>query len=168
MRKIDEVLEEIDRQGRDFLFFVDDNINSNYELAKELYRELIPMKVKWVSQTSIDITNDLELMDLMIRSGCLGNVIGFESITRNSLKEMKRAPSFIVPGDDYKPQLEILRDYGHQTWASFTLGHDHDTLDSIKATLDFAMENKFILEYVGNTAEYHCIPLRYKTESRTI
>ena len=170
VRKIDEVLEEIDRQDRDFLFFVDDNINSNHELAKEFYRELISMKVKWVSQTSIDITNDLELMDLMIRSGCLGNVIGFESITKNSLKEMKKAPSFIVPGDDYKPQLEILRDYGHQTWASFTLGHDHDTLDSIKATLDFAMENKFIFGAFNILMPYPNTPLhkKLKDENRLL
>ncbi|MCP4757287.1 MAG: methylase, partial [Proteobacteria bacterium] len=39
--------------------------------------------------------------------------------------------------------IRILRDYGHQTWAAFTLGYDGDTEDSIKQTLDFALENKF-------------------------
>ena len=170
VRKIDEILEEIDRQDRNFLFFVDDNINSNHELAKEFYRELIPMKVKWVSQTSIDITNDLELMDLMMTSGCLGNVIGFESITRSSLKEMKKGPSFIVEGHDYKLQLEILRDYGHQTWGSFTLGHDHDTLYSIRSTLDFAMENKFIFGAFNILVPYPNTPLynKLKEEDRLL
>ena len=37
----------------------------------------------------------------------------------------------------------MLRDHGFQTWAAFTLGYDHDTADSVRATLDFALENRF-------------------------
>ena len=39
--------------------------------------------------------------------------------------------------------MEILRKHHLQTWAAFTLGHDHDTVDSIRETLHFAEENKF-------------------------
>jgi len=32
--------------------------------------------------------------------------------------------------DQYATQIRILREYGLQTWAAFTLGYDHDTVDS--------------------------------------
>ena len=89
------------------------------------------------------MTNDLELMDLMAKSGCLGHVVGFESISPASLQTMKKAPNLKGGFKSYKPQLEIMRDYGLQTWAAFTIGHDHDTKESIEQTLEFALENKF-------------------------
>ena len=45
--------------------------------------------------------------------------------------------------NQYKEQIKLLRDYGFQTWAAFTLGHDNDTIDTVKRTVEFALENKF-------------------------
>jgi radical SAM superfamily enzyme YgiQ (UPF0313 family) len=88
------------------------------------------------------MTRDLELMKLLVDSGCLGNVIGFESITSASLRETRKSPN--IPGfSRYKNELEIIRDFGLQTWAAFTLGYDNDTEESIQATLEFALKNRF-------------------------
>jgi radical SAM superfamily enzyme YgiQ (UPF0313 family) len=142
VREIDEILREIESQKTKRIFFVDDNIASNTAYLKELCRALIPMKIKWVSQASIDMTRDLELMKLLVDSGCLGNVIGFESITSASLRETRKSPN--IPGfSRYKNELEIIRDFGLQTWAAFTLGYDNDTEESIQATLEFALKNRF-------------------------
>ena len=51
-----EVVEEITDMSRRDLFFVDDNFVANPEAAKALLRALIPLKVRWVSQASIDHT----------------------------------------------------------------------------------------------------------------
>jgi len=159
VRSIDEVLREIDVQGRKMLFFVDDNIIANPKAAKDLFRELIPLKKKWVSQASIDVTNDLELMDLMMQSGCLGNVIGFESITESSLHEMRKGPSLNRWQEGFKDQIKILRDFGHQTWAAFTIGFDNDTHESILATEAFARENKFAFAAFNILMPYPGTPL---------
>ncbi len=142
-RSVRDVVREIETQERKVLFFVDDNILTDFDAAKALFRELIPLKVCWVSQAGIDMTQDRELMDLMMKSGCLGHVIGFESINPENLRLMNKGPNLSRHFEDYKPQLEILRDYGLQIWAAFTLGHEYDTSDSIQRTLDFAMEHKF-------------------------
>ena len=89
-RDVEEVVEEIKSQKRKLLFFVDDNIVGDKEKAKELFKALIPLKVKWVSQGSIDMLDDDELMKLMVKSGCLGHVIGFESIKPESIKFMNK------------------------------------------------------------------------------
>ncbi len=140
---MDSVVDEIKSQRLKLVFFVDDNIVSDRERAKELFRALIPLKIKWVSQASIDMTDDPELMDLMMKSGCLGNVIGFESISSQSLEDMNKPVNVGGQFDGYKMQLQVLREYGHQTWAAFTIGHDGDTRESILETLRFAKSNKF-------------------------
>lgn len=151
VRRTREVLDEIAAQERRFVFFVDDNFLSNHEAAKAFLRELIPMRIRWVSQASIDMTADPELMRLLADSGCVGNVIGFESLDRVNLRAMGKGPAFRMRGgaepagawDRYARAVEILRDHHLQTWAAFTLGHDHDTPTSIRETADFALENKF-------------------------
>lgn len=144
VRRIDEILAEIEAQRRTHIFFVDDNIASDIPYLKELCRALAGMKVRWVSQASLDITRDSELLDLMIQAGCIGNVMGFESITRESLKETRKSPN-IPYFSSYVHEVRALREYGFQTWAAFTLGYDNDTLDSIKATTEFALKNRFSL-----------------------
>jgi len=90
-RPIAEVLAEIAAQPRRELFFVDDNFVANPEAAKELLRALIPLKVRWVSQASIDHTRDPEMLRLFVESGCMGNVIGFESLNVENLRQMRKA-----------------------------------------------------------------------------
>lgn len=142
-RKVEEVIQEIKSQERKTLFFVDDNIVGNKEKAKELFRALIPLNVKWVSQASLDMLKDKELMGLMMESGCLGHVIGFESIKQDSINTMKKSINKSYVENKYKGAIEELRNLGLQTWAAFTLGHEEDTLDSIEETYEFAVKNKF-------------------------
>lgn len=168
-RRIDDVIREIELSKKKFLFFVDDNIVADRKAAKDLFRALIPLKVKWVSQGSIDMVEDKELLDLMIRSGCLGTVIGFESINEDALKLMNKRPNFSMT-DQYKNQIEVLRDYGFQTWAAFTLGHDTDTLDTVKRTVEFAQKNKFAFAAFNILTPYPGTPLynKLKGENRLL
>lgn len=141
-RNVDAVMKEILTHELKTIFFVDDNIVANIPQAKELFRALIPLKIKWISQASINMTEDLELMELMAQSGCLGHVIGFESLRVDNLRSMNKTPNIGV-STNYKEQIEILRQFGLQTWAAFTVGHEFDTSDSIKRLVEFAISNKF-------------------------
>jgi len=159
IRDIDAVINEIEHQDKKIIFFVDDNIVSDREVAKELFKEIIPLKIKWVSQASIDMTEDKKLMQLMADSGCLGNVIGFESINPQNLELMNKSSNISANFDLYKQQLEILKNYGLQTWAALTLGHDYDDVDSIKRTCDFALENRFTFAAFNILMPYPNTPL---------
>ena len=143
---------------------MDDNIVCNKEKAKELFRALIPLKVHWVSQGSLDMLHDKELMQLMIKSGCLGLVIGFESISANCIAEMNKNTNSTPSSDMYKSEIKQLREWGLQTWAAFTVGHDGDTIESIKATCDFAIKNKFTFAAFNILMPYPNTPLYSKLE----
>ncbi|MGE5706739.1 MAG: B12-binding domain-containing radical SAM protein [Bacteroidota bacterium] len=142
LRPVPEIVREIEEQGLKFLFFVDDNIISDVPAAKELFRALIPLKVKWVSQATITMADDPELLDLMVKSGCQGLVVGFESIDLDNLERMNKAPN-LSSGQGFKRQLDILRDAGLQLWAAFTIGHDHDDAKTAERILEFSIMNKF-------------------------
>ncbi len=158
LRRIDEVVAEIANQERKFLFFIDDNIASNRVALKELCHALIPLKIGWISQASLDVTQDRELMTLMEKSGCWGNVMGFESINASSLRDAKKSPN--IPGfSNYEQEVRILRDHGMQTWAAFSLGYDHDTVESIQATVDFALRSKFTFAAYNILMPYPGTPL---------
>lgn len=62
-RRVEDVVTEIKSQKRKLIFFVDDNITADFQKAKELFKALIPLKIKWVSQGSMDMLYDNELMN---------------------------------------------------------------------------------------------------------
>jgi len=146
IRPVNELIAELRDQERRVVFFVDDNLTSDHDAAKRLLRALIPLRIRWVSQGSIDMTEDPELMDLVEASGCQGFVIGFESIDDTNVRSMRKACNLskkYAGWDRYDRQIQVLRSHHLQTWAAFTLGHDNDTVDSILETSQFAEENKF-------------------------
>ena len=165
LRRIDEVVAEIESQQRRFLFYVDDNIATNRAALKELCHALVPLRVSWISQASLDVTRDRELMALMEKSGCWGNVMGFESISPQSLRDARKAPN--IPGfSNYEREVAVLREHGMQTWAAFTLGHDHDTVQSIGATVDFALRHRFSFAAYNILMPYPGTPLYRQLEQQ--
>ena len=165
-RPVGEVVEEIKSQKRKLLFFVDDNIVADFEKAKELCRALIPLKVKWVSQGSMDMLEDEELMALLVKSGCLGMVIGFESIREDNLGSMNKAANRSRAMGKYAREIAELRRWGLQTWAAFTVGHDGDTLESIEETCRFAIESKFTFAAFNILMPYPNTPLYQKLKAQ--
>jgi radical SAM superfamily enzyme YgiQ (UPF0313 family) len=163
IRRIDEVIREITEQNRKFIFFIDDNIATDRNALRDLCRELIPLHINWISQASLDVTKDQNLMKAMADSGCIGHVMGFETITPESLKDARKAPN--IPGfSNYENEVRILRDYGMQTWAAFTLGYDNDTVDSILATMEFALHSKFTFAAFNILMPYPNTPLYTKLQ----
>ena len=133
---------EIRAQSRRNLFFVDDNLIADPVAAKSLLRALIPLHIRWVSQASVDQARDPELMRLFADSGCLGTVIGFESLDPDDLRAMGKRHN-LVGFDRYASVVAALRAHHLQTWAAFLLGYDHETPESIAATCDWALEQRF-------------------------
>jgi Fe-S oxidoreductase len=165
LRQVDEVVREIESQGHRFVFFVDDNIASDHHALAELCHALIPLNINWISQASLDVTKNRPLMDLMRKSGCWGNVIGFESITPQNLRDAKKSPN-IYGFTEYRDEIAALRDFGLQTWAAFTLGYDNDTPQTIEKTVEFALKNRFAFAAYNILMPYPGTPLYQKLQQQ--
>src|SRR5690606_2562775 len=120
-RPVAEVCEEIVRAGRRLVFLVDDNLFVDVPKAKELFRALIPLGIRWTCQTSIDIARDRELVQLMARSGCASALFGFESLERRSLQQMKKG--WNLKWQDYETSIQVMHDAGIMIYGSFAHGY---------------------------------------------
>jgi len=168
-RPVSDVVREVEEAGNRFVFFVDDNLVADRAAAKALFRALTPLRIRWVSQATIDMVNDTELMELMCASGCLGYVIGFETLNAASLAAMGKDPN-VQASTSYEREVAALRRYGLQTWAAFMVGHDEDTPESLYALLDFAQRHKFTFAAFNLIMPYPGTPLyaRLKAEGRLL
>ncbi|MCP4912422.1 MAG: radical SAM protein [Oligoflexia bacterium] len=142
-RPIDDVIKEIGALKHKQLFIVDDNIYSYKKQAMEFFKALIPLKIRWSGQVSIDVTKDPELMRLMRDSGCISVVVGFESLDIKSLNQMRKG--WNLRGGGYDRAIKVFRDHGIMIYGTFVHGYDNDTLDTFKNNLEFAIESKFFL-----------------------
>ena len=138
-RPIPHILEELKALKRKFLVFVDDNIAGSPELAKELFVSMTPLKKKWVSQSSLTIADDPELLDLAARSGCIGLLIGFESISPEVLRSIGKQVNL---RRKYEEAIRRIHQRGIHIQGSFILGFDGDTPETIRATVQFVRKNR--------------------------
>jgi len=155
-RPIKDVVEEIKGIGKKEIFFVDDNIIANIETAKELFSALIPLKINWSSQISINFLYDCSLLKLMVKSGCKDLFIGLESLNKKNLKLMNKQCNFAF--SHYESVLKGIRENGIRVWASFILGCDYDTQGSFKDTFNFAIKQKFLFANFNNLVPYPGTP----------
>jgi len=167
-RPTEEIIDEIKRIKRPLLFFVDDNITSNMDQAKEFFRALIPLKVKWVSQASINAAHDEEFLRLIKASGCQGLLIGFESLNPDNLKRMRK--SFNTMKGGYERALENLKRHEIPLYVTFILGYDEDHGDTLKETLAFAERHRFYIVAFNHLTPFPGTPLydRLEREGRLL
>ena len=125
-RPIEDVLAEIEHlPHRPLLFFVDDNLTANATKAKALLRELARLDVRWVSQVSIAAAHDKELLGLMADSGCVGVLIGFETLNPDNLAAMNKG--FNLMGAGYDEAVANLRRHHIRSYITFVFGYEEDT-----------------------------------------
>lgn len=142
-RPVSEVVAELERVNRPYVFFTDDNLFNNKDRLRELLEAIRPLKIRWSCQCSIDVAVDSDLLKLMARSGCISLMIGFESLDPGNLKLMKK--SWNQKHGSYGEMIQKIRDNGMMIYGGFVLGYDHDTPAVFDATLEFAIENRLFL-----------------------
>ncbi len=160
----DKVVEEVRRVRRpgQMIFFIDDNVTSDMDAAKDLMRALIPLKVRWVSQSDINVAWDEEALDLARRSGCQGLLIGFESLDEAGLTAMnkrwggKRGGAIAA--------LENFRRAGLRVYGTFIFGYDTDTRDSFRRTVELCRRQGLYIAAFNHITPFPGTPLHQRLE----
>jgi radical SAM superfamily enzyme YgiQ (UPF0313 family) len=135
-RPVQEVIEDIRYNRfrhwwqRKVVWFWDDNLTAKRSYIRELLTAMIPFRKWWLTQASMDIGNDRDLLDLMKRSGCIGIFFGIESFASESLRDAHKPQNKI---STYKARIRELHDRGICVMAGFIAGFDGDTPESIAA-----------------------------------
>ena len=142
-RDIAEVVAEVRSLGRRFLFFVDDNITANPQRALRLFQALKPLGIRWISQASLSTARNPQFLDAMAESGCFSVIIGLESLVPENLHHMNK--QWTLGLGNLGPLLEEYRKRGILVYGTFVFGYDFDTPESIRNTIDFALDRKLFL-----------------------
>jgi len=132
-RTLSDVLDELRQIPRDFIF-VDDNIIADRAYARELFTAMAPLRKRWVSQCSIDIADDAELLRSARDAGCRGLFIGIETTSAENLAAMDK--QFNRSGC-YPQRLATIRAMGIGVVAGIIVGMDSDDPGVFERTLRF-------------------------------
>ena len=166
-RPVNDVVEEVRTLPHRLIMFNDDNIIGNPSFSKELLNALIPLNKKWIGQASLAGLREVENIELLKKSGCIGLLIGFESLSRSNLI---RSQKYQNDPAEYREIIDTLHRFGITIWGSFIFGFDEDEPSIFEETVTFAIQTKIfsvvfaILTPYPETALYQ----RLKKEGRLV
>ncbi|MHC4662081.1 MAG: B12-binding domain-containing radical SAM protein [Planctomycetota bacterium] len=137
-RPLENVLEDLRQVPRNFMF-VDDNIIADPQYARKLFKAMIPLKKRWVSQCSLKIADDRELLRLAQKAGCRGLFIGIETISSENLEKFGKE---FNESKRYRERLKAIKRAGIGIVAGIIVGADGDDVTVFERTLNFLQENR--------------------------
>jgi radical SAM superfamily enzyme YgiQ (UPF0313 family) len=136
-KPVGEVVDEIRSTGARRAIFVDLNIIADKAYAAELFEALIPLKIQWGGLATSLLARDEELLGLCARSGCIGLLVGFESISQGSLKSVRKG--FNSP-KMYADWIRRFHEHGIAVNGTFVFGLDSDGVETFDETAQFVID----------------------------
>ncbi|HEY5642435.1 MAG TPA: radical SAM protein [Woeseiaceae bacterium] len=136
-KPVAEVVDEIRSTGARRAIFVDLNLVADRDYAAELFEALVPLKLRWGGLATSMIARDEALLELCARSGCIGLLIGFESISHSGLKGIHKG--FNTP-DDYAEWVRRIHAHGIAINGTFVFGIDDDGPEVFERTAEFVID----------------------------
>ena len=164
-RPVAHVVEDLETADHRDVFFVDDNLTGDVDSALELFRAVRPMKRRWMTQTSLSSLDDRAFVREMAGSGCMGVLVGFESLDEANLKSMRKGVNRVP---QYRQALANLRDAGIFVYGTFVFGYPHDTPDTVNQAVSFAIEERMMIAGLNHLVPFPGTPLYrgYEAEGR--
>ncbi|MDR1406511.1 MAG: radical SAM protein [Tannerella sp.] len=119
-RPMDRVVEELAAIDNNRLFIVDNSLAQNKEWEKQLFREMIPFRKKWISHT---IEDDPEILDLAAQAGAW---YVYQAVYDTS--------------EYIRERVKRYHDHGIGVEGTILLGLDNQKEDDIRRLIDFLLE----------------------------
>ena len=170
-RKLVYVLDELQHVRTRNVFFVDDNFYGASSASRAYYTQIMEtlaiQGTRWVAQCRLPAIKSDKTLDLFTRSGCIGLLIGFESLNPDNRSQVSKQR---ISRDAYASDIKRIHDHGIGVIGSFIFGFDEDTPDTIRETLDFCIDNKIEMALFTVLTPFPGTPLfrRLSEEGRII
>jgi radical SAM superfamily enzyme YgiQ (UPF0313 family) len=130
-RPIEHVIAELKTIKEKYILIVDDNLigtsESHIRRAKALFRAIIAANLnkRFIAQVTVNVADDEELLRLARKAGCCGLFIGFESIEKTGLLEIKKTFN-IHKERNFRKSVKKIQRNGMIVAGSFIIGLDVD------------------------------------------
>jgi radical SAM superfamily enzyme YgiQ (UPF0313 family) len=162
-----QVVAELDalRAARvSLVFVVDDNLIGNKKEMKKILRQVIAWQkangfpLTFVTEASIDLADDPELMRLMVEANFNGLFVGIESTNEESLRETKKTQNMRRTGT-LTDKVRRIQDAGLEVWAGMIVGFDNDAVGVFESQRRFIEATRISVVMVGMLSAIPKTPL---------
>ena len=168
-RPVEDVVAEVRGLRRRNVFFVDDNLAVDRGRTLALFEALRPLGIRWAGQVSVHVARDDELLDAMRQSGCMGVLIGFESLSPESTAVRGKGIHGVLT-DTYGAAMARFAKHRLAMYGTFVFGYEADTRASIAQTVEFALQHRLFFAAFNHLVPFPGTPLyrRLRLEARLI
>ncbi|UCG66800.1 MAG: DUF4070 domain-containing protein [Deltaproteobacteria bacterium] len=135
------------------LFFVDDNFVGR---KRKLREEILPAIIEWMerkrhpfsfyTEASIDLSDDDELMQCMVKAGFTSVFVGIETPNEESLAECNKVQN---RNRDLVASVKKIQKFGLQVVGGFIVGFDSDPPSIFERLSVFIQESGIVTAMVG-------------------
>ncbi|MFA5148249.1 MAG: radical SAM protein [Candidatus Omnitrophota bacterium] len=138
-RSAENVMGELESNGRKSIFFCDDNFAAAPVRTYKLLDLLVKHDIKnWACQVRCDVTRDARMLGLMAKAGCQAVCVGLESVNEKTLKayDKKQTVTQIIDA------IRAFHKSKIKVHGMFVLGGDDDNMKTVWETVSFAVKQK--------------------------
>ena len=122
-RPVDEVIHEMENCGARTISINDADFFGTPERPKEVMRALKGRGIQWQAGVTSKLAQDDRMLELAAESGCTMLSIGFESISRATLKSVHK---HVNRPETFAALVEKVHSYGIMVFGLFMFGFDGD------------------------------------------
>jgi radical SAM superfamily enzyme YgiQ (UPF0313 family) len=139
-RPVDEVIHEIENCGARTISINDADFFGTPERPKEVMRALKGRGLQWQAGVTSKLAQDDRMLELAAESGCTMLSIGFESISRATLKSVHK---HVNRPETFAALVEKVHSYGIMVFGLFMFGFDGDDRSVFDETVNFNINAKY-------------------------
>lgn len=146
-------LEALHRAGwRDMVFIVDDNFIGNKRRVRELLTALVDWRARtrptmgFLTEASVNLADQDDLLDLMARAGFKKVFLGLETPVPECLDECHKVQN---SKRDLVDAVRAIQGAGLEVMGGFIVGFDNDPLDIFRRQFDFIQRSGVVTAMVG-------------------
>jgi radical SAM superfamily enzyme YgiQ (UPF0313 family) len=137
-RPIDDVISEMKNIPQRTLMFYDSSLTIHPEYTKNLFRKMKGMHKRFFCNGNVDVlARDPELVRLSKEAGCVAWLIGFESVSQQTLDTIGKNTNRV---DEYQHAVDNIHRHGMAVIGCFMFGFDSDTPAVFEETLRVVKE----------------------------
>ena len=139
-RPLAEVMREIEICGSRTITMNDADFFGTTERPKEIMRALKGRGVHWQASVTSRLAQDDRMLELAAAAGCTMLHVGFESISRDTLKSVHK---HVNRPETFAALVEKVHSYGIMVFGLFMFGFDGDDPSVFQRTARFTVEAGF-------------------------
>ena len=139
-RPVDEVIHEMENCGARTISINDADFFGTPERPKEVMRALKGRGIQWQAGVTSKLAQDDRMLELAAESGCTMLSIGFESISRATLKSVHK---HVNRPETFAALVEKVHSYGIMVFGLFMFGFDGDDRSVFDDTVNFNINAKY-------------------------